>query len=331
MQTWRFTLKPLSAFATPLMGDTLFGQLCWTVRHLAGEERLTELLSTYTEGSPFCVLSDGFPTGHIPRPHLPIFSMSSSEDSNAQDRKAGKKKMWMSVDDCLKPVSEWLSFCKSADELYGTDYDKLKEEARMHNSINRMTGTTGEGGFAPFAVTQQWYRPDTLLDVHVVINPARFSIDEMEDALKYIGSSGYGKDASTGRGQFTVERKSSHDPYAHSNSDAWLTLSPCAPQGLGFNEDKSYWQLFTRFGRHGSLAAVGGQPFKNPVLLARAGSVFTPQEFSQVHFIGQGLGGNGELSKSITGTVHQGYAPVIGLHLVDVHQRIAESCSWEIV
>jgi CRISPR-associated protein Csm4 len=83
---------------------------------------------------------------------------------------------------------------------------------------------------------------------------------------------------------------------------------------LGFDSQHSYYQLFTRFGRHGDIAVhQEGKPFKNPVLLAQTAAVFsTPPP--QSGFIGQGIGGNGELSKTIKTTIHQGYAPVLAIN-----------------
>src|SRR5699024_624779 len=77
MQTLRLTLKPCSAFGTPLKGDTLFGQLCWAIRHRFGETQLTKLLQGYTAGQPFVVISDALPSGFLPRPSLPSMYFES--------------------------------------------------------------------------------------------------------------------------------------------------------------------------------------------------------------------------------------------------------------
>lgn len=53
-------IRPLSSFGTPLLGDTLFGQLCWAIRRQAGEARLRELLDGYLTGQPFAVVADAF-------------------------------------------------------------------------------------------------------------------------------------------------------------------------------------------------------------------------------------------------------------------------------
>jgi len=57
-----------------------------------------------------------------------------------------------------------------------------------------------------------------------------------------------------------------------------------------------------------------GKPFKNPVLLAQAGAVFTVKTPGRI-WLGQGIGGHGELSKSIAQTVQQGFAPVVAIYL----------------
>lgn len=101
------------------------------------------------------------------------------------------------------------------------------------------------------------------------------------------------------------------------NANAFWTLAPSAPQGQGFDGEKSYWRVLTRFGRHGNVHALSGKPFKTPVLLAATAAVFTPVGgFEPKLFIGQGIGGNGELSKSEPATVHQGYAPVLPVVLM---------------
>jgi len=68
------------------------------------------------------------------------------------------------------------------------------------------------------------------------------------------------------------------DQPSEGRANAWLTLGPCAPQGLGFCPVRSHWNSLTRFGRHGDIAVQSGQPFKRPVLLAKAGSLFWPEQ-----------------------------------------------------
>jgi CRISPR-associated protein Csm4 len=153
------------------------------------------------------------------------------------------------------------------------------------------------------------------------LDPIKISREECQQCLEDIGQFGYGKDASIGMGKFEIIEFVDQPLPAQSVSNACLTLAPSAPQALGFNADNSFYQLFTRFGRHGDIAVhQAGKPFKNPILLAQTAAVFSTQPPAS-GFIGQGIGGNGELSKTIRETVHQGYAPVIAI------QFNAKECS----
>ena len=306
MRVLCYTLRPLTAFGTPLAGDTLFGQLCWTLRHQQGHARLQALLEGYCTSRPFAVVSDAMPSGHVPLPALP----SSAWDSSVNfDRKALKKRRWLAVGDLALPLPQWQSVARTDAELA-----PVTERAQPHNTINRQTGTTGTGPFAPYSMSQRWYTTGTRLDVHVAFDDSRLSEDELGAALAYIGATGFGRDASIGLGKFElVAAAKPVQWYRPAGANRYLTLGPCAPQGLGFCPVRSSWQVLTRFGRHGDAAVQGGSPFKKPLLLAQAGAVFRNETLDPaLSFIGQGLGGEREpISASMPQTVHQGYAPVI--------------------
>ncbi|MHB8743785.1 MAG: type III-A CRISPR-associated RAMP protein Csm4 [Sulfuricaulis sp.] len=305
------------------MGDTLFGQLCWAVRNRHGEERLAMLLENYTDGHPFAVVSDAFPTGYLPRPIFPGYWFSEVQNP---DRKAVKKRVWLPLDQLHTPVASWLEHCQTSSAVSG---GMAAEHPQPHNTLNRHTGTTGDGQFAPYAMNQLWYghrkaedekvgesQIPVMLDVYVVLDESRLSVDELRELLADIGAVGFGRDASIGLGKYEVEELSPIEFPTHDNADAWMTLAPCAPQGLSWQVNRCFYQPFTRFGRHGDVGVHGqGGPFKTPVLLANTGAVLTPADYQNKLFTGQGLGGDSSLSKSIPGTVHQGYAPVVAIAL----------------
>ena len=60
-----------------------------------------------------------------------------------------------------------------------------------------------------------------------------------------------------------------------------LTLAPCAPAPQALEASACYYQPQTRFGRHGNLAAMGGRPFKRPVIGLRTAAFLT---FCQCRF-----------------------------------------------
>lgn len=311
----RLTINPLTAFGTRPLGDTLFGQLCWTLRNRHGEDRLQECLESYTAGHPYAVVSDAFPGGHLPRPALPGHWFKEVEGS---DRKTVKKRVWLPEESLSLPVEEWLNACKTAADVPGAE---PLARPQPHNTIDRATGTTGSGQFAPYAMSQIWYGPGQEknspvgLDIHVALDESRLTRDELAQLFRDMGAFGFGRDASIGLGKFEVSRIESSPLSGQPDADAWLTLAPCAPQGLGFDPERSFYQTFTRFGRHGDIGVHLGNPFKTPALLAYTGAVLTPRSLQPSLFVGQGLGGDGSLSRSIPETVQQGYAPVVGIRL----------------
>ena len=312
MQTYRLTLRPLSALGTPLAGDTLLGQLCWTLHHQLGNQALTDMLQGYTEGRPFAVLSDAMPSGHLPLPSLPS---SIWQATAGADRKVLKKKRWLPLSVLREKLSNWQQLAVADAEL-----GRAVERAQPHNTINRHTGTTGTGMFAPYTMGQTWLAPGCLLDVVVVLDEQRLSLEQLLAAFTYMGQHGYGRDASIGLGKFELVGDAAAVTWpqpVQGAPNAWLTLGACAPQGLGFCPVRSHWHSLTRFGRHGDVAVQSGQPFKRPLLLAKAASVFWPEELDPTRaFIGQGLGGaSAPVSLSMPQTIHQGYAPVVPLHL----------------
>jgi CRISPR-associated protein Csm4 len=290
------------------LGDTLFGQLCWAARNRHGEERLTQLLEGYTQGQPFAVVSDALPTAYLPRPALPTHCF----DLPAGDRKAVKKRAWLPVEALGQPVENWLQHCKAPADVAGAS---PHSHPQPHNTLNRESGTTGNG-FDPYAMEQLWYSAGAALDVYILLDETRLSAAGLKTLLDDMGRVGFGRDASIGLGKFEAGALESAAPLCQAEADAFLTLAPCAPQGLGLDPQRSFYQPFTRFGRHGDIGVhLRGGPFKAPVLLAQTGAVFSPLPFEQRAFIGQGLGGGGTLSNTIKATVHQGYAPVVGIRL----------------
>ena len=316
MQSYQLTLKPLSAFATPLYGDTLFGQLCWAIRNRYGEDRLIELLQGYTEQRPFAIVSNAFPEGYLPLPKLPGYFYN---EVPGQDRKAVKKLTWLPLEALDSELPSWLQQAKSDSQLAEAYQEKgyshlVETHTQAHNSINRLTGTTGEG-FAPYNMSQQWFHPKLKLHCYLHIDQSRIDLAEIQQCLEDIGQIGYGKDASIGMGKYEIEAFKTYALPIQASANACLTLAPCAPQGQGYDSANSYYQMFTRFGRHGDSGVhKDNKPFKNPVLLAQAGAIFSMQ-LPDMPWIGQGIGGNGELSKSIPQTVQQGYAPYIAIKL----------------
>lgn len=320
MESIHLVLQPRTAFGGPIRGDTLFGQLCWAVRNRFGEARLNELLADYRE-QPFAVCSDAFPKGFIPRPALPLHRFDSVE---GEDRKQVKRRQWLPIEAVCEPVRQWLAHCKTEREvalLSGVDAEYSKpaigaRHAQPHNSIHRGLGTTHGAEFAPYLQPQYWYAAGLQLDLWVIHNPDCIEEKHLIECLCDIGRTGYGRDASIGLGKFDIDSCQRESLPGAEQSNACYALAPCAPQGLDWKAEQSFYHPFTRFGRHGDRAVLTGKPFKNPVLLVDTGALLTPKKPPPTPILGQGLGGNGELSKLNGGaTVQQGYAPCLFVNL----------------
>jgi CRISPR-associated protein Csm4 len=194
MNTLKFTLRPLSAFATPIAGDTLFGQLCWVARERFGEVRLRQLLDGYVDGRPFLVVSDGLPSGLLPRPTAPDFALGLTTVDPAR-RKQARTHRWLPADGADQPIARWMN------EL--TASEAVKPLVLTQNTINRYTGTTGEGQFAPRQVDRSFFSAKARIDVYAVIDE-RLSADTLRQLLADVGNHGFGRDATTGLGKFEV-------------------------------------------------------------------------------------------------------------------------------
>jgi CRISPR-associated protein Csm4 len=307
MKTLHVTLRPLTAFGTPLAGDTLFGHLCWALRWRHGEEALRAALQGYTAGKPFLVASDAFPSGYLPRPTLPSNADDQPTAIKPEDRKAERRKRWLPLASRHLPLKQWLGVAE--------EVNPHKAAERTQNTINRLTSTTGRGQFAPRQVPLREHAPGTTLDIYLVHDPERITPDDLVRLLSDVGDVGYGRDASTGLGKFEVVSVAETKP--HPESQRFMTLAPCAPEPTVLRAEDCRWLPLTRFGRHGSSAAlgVGSGPFKRPILMAATAAVWVTRAPWRMPFFGCGLGGEGQpLSGAIAATVHQGYAPVYPLN-----------------
>ncbi|MDP7132456.1 MAG: CRISPR-associated protein Csm7 [Planctomycetota bacterium] len=305
MKLWQFTLTPRTSFGSPLVGDSLFGHACWTIRNAKGNESLCELLKGYTDGGPFIVFSDALPSGYLPRPTIPLHFFKITEGTGK--RKEIKRKRWLPVGVLKTPFEAWLDQAEQANSSV------LRHQS--HNSINRLTGTTSGAEFAPYDTEQIWHDEEATYDLYICLDESRMDVSEARDILRQMGLSGFGRDSSIGLGKFDISDAREPVLPPMNGANAYLTLAPCAPQEQGLKSSGSFYEIVTRFGRHGDVAAIKASPFKNPVLLANTGAVFRPETFKALPFIGRGLGGDGSLSVTLPETVHQGYAPVVPISL----------------
>ncbi len=289
MKLYKTTISPESNFATTLRGDTLFGQLCWSIVHCFGEDRLKSLLKEY-EKDPFLVVSDGFCTGYLPKPKMP--SVLLGEDS--KEKKANRKKVWLTLEQLrdgrfLEALSD--------DDIECDD----KSTVTMHNSINYQSfKTSDDGSFAPYGEKEFSIGKK---DIYFLIDDLQFSLDELQKAFEQLSLSGYGKDTTVGKGRFTFE--DFEEVKIDNTSKTFMSISPFSPQGIECKE--IYYEPFTRFGKFGGDRAFKNA-FKKPILMADCASVVHFEEVQELHYIGNAIK---NISDAHPDTVHQGYSIVV--------------------
>ena len=89
--------------------------------------------------------------------------------------------------------------------LLARDQQKLcAPVVQAHNAINRLTMSTGSGAFAPFSHNNVQFLPGLHLIIFVAIREEALDAKSLQTGVERIGSWGYGRDASTGLGRFSV-------------------------------------------------------------------------------------------------------------------------------
>jgi CRISPR-associated protein Csm4 len=329
VKLYDITLSPLTGFGTPLKGDTLFGQFCWQAAYdpTLLEGGLDAGLSGYAE-EPFAIFSSAFPrmgdAGHVfKRPDMPLTALLPEGGDRRQRiilAKDLKAKKWMVVSDDLAVDLSGIEFVADGDltensagqptvgaaraPINGGSRELAGRSLQPHNTINRLTGTTGTGMFAPYTAENVYYYPGTLLSVFVLLDEDATDIDRVCTALERVGQHGFGRDASTGLGRFEVcghHERPRPDP---SDADACYTLAPSVPERAQF--EKVYYAPFIRFGKHGDTLAKSRNPFKNPIIMADEGAVLFPKDRTvfEKPYLGRAVGGVSQVQPQ---AVVQGY------------------------
>ncbi|ODS30931.1 MAG: hypothetical protein SCARUB_03954 [Candidatus Scalindua rubra] len=336
MRTYEITIKPTAGFGTLLKGDTIFGHFCWQGAYdekLFGKD-LDSLLSNY-KTKPFAIFSSAYPrfcigTSHyyaFKTPSLPpdeMFNLPEDKKQRIEKRKDNKAKNWMVLSKNKRFSSfKELSFLPDSallEDIKANVSEDTRKRLRKagtnkfitsfsqsHNKINRLVGTTGMEGFAPFTVEQHVFLPETELVLFVGIDENTTNIDKIKLGLQQIGYTGFGKDASAGLGRYELGEIDEIDLSKMGNNtpNACYTLAPCVPEKDTFTE--MYFTPFTRFGRHGDVLAKSGNPFKNPIIMADEGGIFKPRDSEVLNkpYIGRAIT---DISKSEPKSVAQGYS-----------------------
>lgn len=274
---YRYRITPHSPFATPMRSDTLYGHLLCVVREWDGDKAADDMIAAFANGRPPFRLSSVFPRGMLPMPVLPAASReeirTSTQDllDTLQKLKKFKKLAWL-------PVSAWKEHCEhlSQQSLFVSWLTNPQAfvpalESRQcyspHNSISRVSGSVlDQEGF--YFDNAEFFGASTELDLYVESDDIAF----VETLFHRLGQTGFGKDKTTGKGQFGFCQDSGFraDEF-NVPGDSYLNLSVYSAQDL--KGIQGSYKLFTKYGK---VWNGFGQtnPYKKPFLTFSEGSVF---------------------------------------------------------
>ncbi|MDW7680752.1 MAG: hypothetical protein SCK70_09320, partial [bacterium] len=222
------SFKPKSPLITQLQSDTIFGHVAWAIRYLWGEDQLIPFLDAFKEGNdaPFLV-SDGFPHGKLPKPFvkaLPLKKINAIIDEvvaelnvpidikhRTQIIKALKKQNLLDIDTFKKIQDNITAENVVRESARALDWNELLSPTRrkarrvqkmavMHNTVNRIYNTVTEGLFQQ---TEHFFQSDFSFDVH--LKTSYFDLHQLTQIFDLIGTTGFGKDKSTGKGKFEIQ------------------------------------------------------------------------------------------------------------------------------
>ncbi len=278
MQQYCIHWMALSAYSTELQSDTIFGHLAWAIRYCHGEERLERIIRELPE-SPL-VLSSAFPLGQLPLPQIsPSRKLLAEVKAGLKvdnllwevSRKKMKAARWMDKESFLRAGCRYNHFEQLKAQWENLDKKqqfKAEKEIIIHNSINRISGTTGESGNL-YSEETTFSAPDTCFESY--LDTDVLSGDELNDCFRYIEYTGFGKRKSSGKGYFKIEVHNAKWDYL-AKPNAYLSLSNHIPAS-----DDSVDVLFsgfTKFAKLGGNSALTDSPYKYPFYLFKPGTVY---------------------------------------------------------
>lgn len=271
MQTYEIKLSVPSSFITPWHADTIFGHLCWVAERNSGFSNFSGaagLIALYRTGNPPLIISDAFPTGFVPAPaNLKDFFDSLNTDELDVSRYSLLKKI---KDVEYITLDQFKQF--RAGNVFAVDNveKQMVSAITMHNQINRFTNTTGDSG-SLYEQDERFVR-DGKLSIYARI--AKGYEADVEKLFRLFADGGFGKKKSTGKGAFTLEsfeeKNDLFDTPGATNS--FVVLSHFVPA----HDDPTdgVYKTMVKYGKLGEEKALGGNPYKKPLVMLKPGAVF---------------------------------------------------------
>lgn len=278
MKALRARVSARTSLASPWQADTLFGHLCWVVAHTEGEDALQEFLEPFKNGNPPFLLSDGFPHEYLPVPlsvHL-LYPETEENTKNAYHlARALKKVRWLELGELKKVQAGKKPFQDIRDIEEAAKRRPQKTVSVPHAQVSRATGTTGEEGNY-FEIPEYYVLPlkenePPYISVYARILQEGWR-ERLVQLLESLSGTGYGRRKAVGKGQFRVVSWEEVNLGEVRDANGFVALSNFCPAAN--DPADGYYQTLVKYGKLGEELAHSGNPFKRPLIMLKAGSVF---------------------------------------------------------
>ena len=276
MKIYQIKLTPVSSFQGFPASDTLFGAVCWGIKRIYNEPKLTDTLQSF-QNNPKFIISSSFPYIEYNSNNLPFYpkpitaGLSASvieEMAKTKKEKVDvitkykkfKKAEYVSMSifaRILKGVSEKALFQeyfnggikldgkmitgkKEYEDIIKTAKPSVKTEQIQKNSIDRLTMSTGEEGETFY---QQEYFTSPAFKLHFLIKTD--NIDFFKPVFRYLEDKGIGGNRSTGKGRFKIEVLN-EITIGDNSLRNFITLSRYIPDvsEINCNSQSMYYEIF---------------------------------------------------------------------------------------
>lgn len=294
-------LKPRGSFkADRITSDTLFGALCWGIRHLHGRNTLEDILSQFKEGTPPFLLTSTYPyqdngskTHYLPRPKTQPLRITPESREEIEKLKNLKKINFLPLElferyaegrltdqdlyDAINTKGTAPTYSHNG-KKYTLRDDALVENGALftrkeipRNAINRLNNAT-EGNL--------FYNRETFLSKDAGLY---FLLDAKDtktiaSALGFLNDRGIGGDISVGKGSFEITAPQDFSLQV-TDGDAFTTLSlyhPTKTELTHFsqNKNRTWYTLERRKGKIESSFVQVDNVWKDTTYMFTEGSVF---------------------------------------------------------
>ncbi|MCD6599849.1 MAG: hypothetical protein J7L19_04715 [Dehalococcoidia bacterium] len=258
MKWYRIKFKAKSWLSSEWQADTIWGHLCWGLKYLHGEHELTDFIAAYDSSQPPLFISNGFPGDLLPRPVLPSPALVSEKQFDRQ--KQAKKNLLLSPEE--------FNHVLRGEMVYPLPKPKARHRVTLKNQINRITNTTTAEEQSLYPFEEHYFNT-----ISIYARIANGFEDRARELFQYLSKTGYGKRKSVGYGWLEMIQ---FEPFAGfvspHDANAFISLSNFVP--AKHDPAKGYWETLVKYGKLGEEYASSTNPFKKPLLMFTAGSVF---------------------------------------------------------